>query len=102
MIFFTKDPNLIFYYFFFLVGGGLELVITCSKNPNTTTEKKCFFFFCLFLFLGVSTGSDFLQRIEIYFLGGLGAGWGWGGGGDGGGRWMDNRTGPNHFAPSTS
>ena len=32
--------------------------------------------------------------------------WGLGGGlgvgGDGGGRWMDNRTGPNPFAPSTS
>ena len=29
-------------------------------------------------------------------------GGGLGGGRDGGGRWMDNRTGPNHFAPSTS
>ena len=32
----------------------------------------------------------------------FGFGVGLGDGGDGGGRWMDNRTGPNHFAPSTS
>ena len=38
-------------------------------------------------------------------IGGGGGGWGRGegeGGGWGRGRWMDRRTGPNQFAPSTS
>ena len=76
-------------------------MISFSKNPNTTTEKKYFFFLLFFFFWGGggSTGSDFFTKNPnlIFILG-----WGRvGGGGDGGGRWMDNRTGPNHFAPST-
>ena len=76
-------------------------MISFSKNPNPTTEKKCYFFLFVFVsFFGGSTGSDFFTMNPnlIFFW----VGDGLGGGGDGGGRWMDNRTGPNHFAPSTS
>ena len=37
-----------------------------------------------------------------FFLGGAGVGVGGGLGVGVGGRWMDSRTGPNQFAPSTS
>ena len=54
-------------------GGGLGLVIFFHKESKS--KKKNFFFF--------------------WRGGGGEAGWGRG-------RWMDRRTGPNQFAPSTS
>ena len=56
-------------------GGGVEEVNFFNKESKTYLRKKKKIFFCV---------------CE------------WGGGGGKRGRWIDRRTGPNQFAPSTS
>ena len=56
-------------------GGGARVSDFCFHKESESKKKNAFFW---------------------------GGGWDEGAGGRGRGRWMDRRTGPNQFAPSTS
>ena len=85
MTFFTKNPYLNFFFFFFLGGGDYY-------------ESKFKIKYC-FLAVGEVGGGE--GKLVIFFhKESKSKKKNWGGGG--GARWMDRRTGPNLFAPSTS